>query len=148
MVGFIHDEEGADAGIGAQARDLAFDLAMERRAGAFDGEPHLPGDGLVEIHDVARGERDVDDAIEAGVQLGQDFATRAGFPAATVAGHKADAAQVEQMREAHLEFATGGGGKQILGRDLVAEGMLGEGEMFAVHRQSSFNFRNGSPGGG
>jgi hypothetical protein len=82
------------------------------------------------------------------MQLGQDFATRAGFPAAAVTGDEADAAQVEQMRQADVEFATARRGKEILGRDLGAEGMLREGEMFAVHQKSSSSFRNGRPGGG
>ena len=94
------------------------------------------------------GEGDVEDAVETGVELSHDFATRAGFPAAAIAGDQADAAQVEQMRETDVEFATGDGGKQILGRDLRAEGMLSEGEMFAVHQKSSLSVRSGSPGAG
>ena len=83
------------------------------------------------------------------MQLHQDFAARAGFPTAAIAGDEADAAQIEQMREADIELATRGGGKEILGRDLGTEGMLGEGEVFAVHRQkSSSSLRKGSPGGG
>ena len=104
---------------------------------------------FIEIHDIARGERDIDHPIEAGVQEGEDFAAGAGFPAATVARNEADAPQVEQMREADVELATGGRRKQILGRDLGPEGVSGEGEVFAVHRQkSSSSFRRGRPGGG
>ncbi len=76
VVRFVDDEDGPGARIGAEAGDLAFDLAIEGRAGALDGEAHLPGDGLVEVHDVAGGERDVEDAIEAGVELGEDAASR------------------------------------------------------------------------
>ena len=57
MMRFVDDEDGADARIGAEPGDLALDLPIERGAGAFDGEAHLPGDGLVEVHDVAGGER-------------------------------------------------------------------------------------------
>jgi hypothetical protein len=115
MVGFIDDQDGAAARVGAQAGDLGLDLAIERGAGAFDAEAHLPGDGLVEVHDVAGGERHVDDAVEAGVELREDFATGAGLAAAAVAGDQPDAAQVEEVREADLELATGGRGKQIVG---------------------------------
>ena len=148
VVGFVDDEDGADTRIGAEARDFVLDLAMERGAGAFDGEAHFPRDRFVEVHDVARGERDVDDAIEPGVQAGEDLATGARLPAAAIAGDEADAPQVEQMGEPDIEFATAGGGKEILRRDLGPKGMLREREMFAVHQKSSVSFRNGSPGGG
>ena len=82
------------------------------------------------------------------MQARQDFATGAGLAAAAVAGDQADAAQVEQVREADVEFATARRGKEILRRDLVAEGMLREGKMFAVHQKSSSSLRKGSPGGG
>ena len=149
MMRFIDDEDRADARIGAEARDFGFDLAIERGAGAFDGEAHLPGDRLVEVHDVAGRERDVDDAIEAGVQAGQDASARAGLAAAAVAGDEADAAQVEQMREADVEFARGPGEKEIVGGDLRAEGMAGEAKVFAVHDQkSSSRWRKERPEGG
>ena len=133
VVRFVDDEDRADAGVGAQARDLGLDLAIEGRAGALDTEPHLPGNGLEEVHHVARGEGDVDDAIEAGVELGEHAATGAGRAAAAVAGDQADAAQVEQMREADVELARAGGEKELVGRDFLAEGMACEGKVFAIH---------------
>jgi len=130
---FIDDEDGAGAGIGAEARDLGFDLAIEGGAGALDAEPHLPGDGFEEVHDVAGGEGDIEDAIEAGMELRQHAAAGARLAAAAVARDQADAAQVEQVREADVELATAGGGKEFVGRDLLAEGMAREGEVFAIH---------------
>ena len=100
----------------AQRRETSrLDLAIERGARAFDAEAHLPGDGLEEVHDVAGGERHVEDAIEPGVELGEDAAHGAGLAAAAVAGDQADAAQVEQVREADVELATAGRGKELVG---------------------------------
>ena len=45
-----------------------------------------------------------------------------------------DAPQVEQVREAHVELARAGGEEELVGRDLLAEGVAREGEVFAVHR--------------
>ena len=116
VVRFVDDEDGPGAGVGAEARHLRLDLPVERGAGAFDAQPHLPGDGLEEIHHVAGGERHIEDAIETGVELGEDAARGAGLAAAAVAGDQADAAQVEQMREADVELATAGGGEEFVGR--------------------------------
>jgi hypothetical protein len=64
--------------------------------------------------------------------VGQDAATGAGLAAAAVAGDEADAAQVEQMREADVELAGAGGGKEFVGRNFLAEGMMREGEVCAI----------------
>jgi hypothetical protein len=37
------------------------------------------------------------------------------------------------MREADIELATAGGGKELVGRDFLTEGMTREGEVFAIH---------------
>ena len=68
------------------------------------------------------------------MQLGEDAAAGAGLAAAAVAGDEADAAQVEQVREADVELARAGGEEELVGRDLLAEGMAREGEVLAVHR--------------
>jgi hypothetical protein len=67
------------------------------------------------------------------VQLGEDAARGAGLAAAAVAGDQPDASQVEQVREADVELATAGGGKEFVGGDLLAEGMAREGEVFTLH---------------
>ena len=87
-------------------------------------------------------------AAEAGLTLPQVLQAESLAPVQVTAVQFATAAQVEQMCQAHVEFATARRGKEILGRDLVAEGMLREGEMFAVHQKSSSSFRSGRPGGG
>jgi hypothetical protein len=53
VVRFVDHENRPNARIGAEAGDFAFDLPIERGAGAFDGQAHFPGDGLVEIHNIA-----------------------------------------------------------------------------------------------
>src|SRR5450759_1938026 len=63
IVGLVDDEDGPAASLGTQASDLVLDLAVERRPTALGGQAHLPGDGLVQIHQVAGGQRDVDDAV-------------------------------------------------------------------------------------
>ncbi len=82
------------------------------------------------------------------MELGEDAARGAGLAAAAVAGDEADAAQVEQVREADIEFATAGRGKEVVGGDLLAEGMPRQGEVFAIHGEKSSSLRSGSPGGG
>jgi hypothetical protein len=149
VVRLVDDEDRPGARVGTQARHLTLDLPVERGAGAFDAEAHLPGDGLEEVHDVAGGERDVDDAIEAGVELGEDAARGARLATAAVASDEPDAAQVEQMREADIELAAAGRGKEVVGGDLLAEGVARQCEVFAVHGQkSSSSLRSGKPGAG
>jgi hypothetical protein len=53
------------------------------------------------------------------------------------------------MREADVELATAGRGEELVGGDLLAEGMARQGEVFAVHGQkSSSSLRSGKPGAG
>ena len=75
-LGLIEDEYGTGARRGHQARHLVLDLMVEGRTGALDGQAELPGDGLVEVHGVAGGERDVEDLVEAGMQAGGHGARR------------------------------------------------------------------------
>jgi hypothetical protein len=60
----------------------------------------------------------------------------AGLAAATVSGDEADAAHLEQVRESDFNLLRGGGRKQIRGFHLVAERMLGEAKVLAVHFSS------------
>jgi hypothetical protein len=39
VVGFVDDEDRSGARVGTETGDFAFDLAIERGAGAFDTEP-------------------------------------------------------------------------------------------------------------
>ena len=57
--------------------------------------------------------------------------TDGGLPAAGLAGHEADAAQVEQVLEPDLQLL--GGGEEILGGEVLCEGVTGEAEVLAVH---------------
>ena len=67
--GLVDDEDGQLPGLLCEAGDLGPDRVMGRGAGPLDGEAELPGDGLVDVEHVAGGERDVVDAVEAGVEL-------------------------------------------------------------------------------
>ena len=88
---------------------------------------------LVEVHDVSGGETDVDDAVERGVERGEDLAGAAGLAAAGVAGDESDATHLEQVSEPDLELLGGGGREEILGLDLAGERVLGQSEVLAVH---------------
>ena len=67
------------------------------------------------------------------MERGEDLAGAAGLAAAAVAGDEADAAHLEEVSEADLELLGGGGREEVLGLDLVGEGMSGEAEVLAVH---------------
>jgi hypothetical protein len=97
VVGLVDDEDRPAAGLGGHTGDLAADLAEERRPRPLDREAHFPGDGLVEVEDVAGGEADVEDAVERGVELCQDATRAAGLSAAGISGDEADAAHLEQV---------------------------------------------------
>ena len=133
VMSLIDDEDGSATGFGNEPGDLGADLSKESGAAAFDGKAHLPGDGFVEVHDVAGGKTDVEHPVERGVKCVKHLTTAASFSASAVAGHEADAAQFDEMGESDLELLGGGGGKEFVGLDLVAEGVMGEGEVFAVH---------------
>src|ERR687891_717393 len=69
---------------------------------ALGGQSQLPADGLVHIHDVAGGQRYVEDPVEAGVQGGGDLAADGGFARAGLAGEERDGAQLQEMAQPRL----------------------------------------------
>ena len=71
------------------------------------------------------------------MELREDAAGGAGLAAAAVAGDHADAAPVEQVREADVELAAAGGGEEVVGRDFLPEGMPREPERFPLCAQRS-----------
>jgi hypothetical protein len=73
------------------------------------------------------------------VQSVKDLATAAGFSASAITGNEADAPQIDEVREADLEFLVRGCEKKLVGFDLVAEGMLGESEVLTVHVNAPFD---------
>ena len=64
----VDDEDGELVGLAHQSGDFGADGAVGGGARAFGGQPQLPGDGLVHVEDVAGGERDVADAVQAGME--------------------------------------------------------------------------------
>jgi hypothetical protein len=133
VMSFIDDEDGSAACLGDEPCDLGANLSKQGGAATFDGQSHLPGDGFVEVHDVTGGKTDVEHPVERRVQCMKHFSTAAGFSAAAVAGYKADASQFDEVRESNLELFGRGGGKELVGLDLVAEGMMGQAEVLSVH---------------
>ena len=124
-------------GLQGQAGDLGADGAVGGGAVALDGQAQLPGDGLVHVHDVAGGQRHVEQAVQARVQAGGDLAADGGLARADLAGDQADAAQLDQVLQARLGFAGGCGGEQVIGLRGRVEGVGGEAEVFAVHQRAS-----------
>jgi hypothetical protein len=84
------------------------------------------------------------------VERGCHLAADGGLAAAGLTGDEADAAQVEEMAQAHLQLRCGGGGEEILRSEVLCEWMTGEAEVLAVHGQSSFLAKSArrSPSGG
>ena len=75
VLGFIDDEDGELFGLGSdETGDFCADGAVGGGARAFGGQPHLPTDRLVHVEHVAGGERDVVDAVLAGMERGGDVA--------------------------------------------------------------------------
>ncbi len=64
------------------------------------------------------------------------------FAAAGLARDETDAAQVEEVLQADLEFGRGGGREEIFRREVPREGVTGEAEVLAVHGQPSFFARS------
>jgi hypothetical protein len=95
VVCLVDDQDRPTPGLGNKASDLAADLAKESGTRPLDRQAHLPGDGLVEVHDVPRGEADIEDAVQSGVQRREDLAGRAGLAASGVPGDEPDAAHLE-----------------------------------------------------
>ena len=65
-----------------QARDLGADLAEGAGAIALGGQTELPSDGFVDIHDVAGGQRHIDDPMQAGMQRFAPASTQGGLATA------------------------------------------------------------------
>jgi len=93
--------------------------------------------GFVHIHDMAGGEPDVEQAVEAGMQGGGDFTADGGFAGADLAGDQPDPAQLQEVVKPDVGFAEGAGGEQRVGVALCLEGEAGEGEVLAVHQRGS-----------
>jgi hypothetical protein len=64
----VDDEDRAETILGAQSGNLVADLAEHGGTTSLRRKPELPGDRLVEVHDVAGRHRHVQDAIETGVE--------------------------------------------------------------------------------
>ena len=79
VVGFVDDEYRALFGLQGEARDFGADDAEGRCARALGGQSQLPADGFIHIHDVAGGQGDIEDSIEARVQCGGDLAAHRGL---------------------------------------------------------------------
>jgi hypothetical protein len=133
VMGLIDDEDRPAACLGDEPCDLGADLSKQGGAGTFDGQSHFPGDGLVEVHDVAGGKTNVEHPEERRVQSMKHLSTAASFSAAAVAGDEADTSELDEVSESDLELFGGGGGEELVGFDLVAEGMVGQAEVLAVH---------------
>ena len=102
VVGFVDDQYRSAAGFKAKTGNLILDLAIEGSAVTLGRKAHLPGDGLVEVHHIAGGQGDVDDAIQAGVEASDDLAAGAGFAATALAGDESDAPELYEVSEAGL----------------------------------------------
>lgn len=137
MLRFVDDQHRPLLGFEAQAGHFAADGAVEGGPAPLRLQSQLPGDALVEVHRVAGGERDIEDPVRAGVQRSSDLPTQSGLPAADIGRDQTDAAQVQQVPEADLQFAVRGRKEEILGEQVAAEGVAGEAEVLAVHQRSS-----------
>ena len=133
MMGFVDDQYRSLFALQGQAGDFGADNAKGGGAVALGGQAQFPGDGFVHIHDVAGGERDVEEAIQAGVQGGGDASADGGFAAAGFAGEQPNGAQLQQVIEPDLGLAVGGGVEQRGGVWGLFKRIVGEGEVFLVH---------------
>jgi hypothetical protein len=149
VLGLVHDEDRPHLRLDAEPGHLGANDAVGGGAAPLGGQAQLPGDGLVHVGHVAGGERHVEDSVEAGVERGRHLAADGGLAAPGLAGDEADATQVEEVAQAHLQLGRGGGGEQILRCEVLPEGVTGEAEVLAVHGQSSFFARSArrSPSG-
>ena len=68
VLGLVDDEDGELLGLAHQSGDFGADGAVGGGARAFGGQPQLPSDGLVHVEDVAGGQGDVADAVQAGMK--------------------------------------------------------------------------------
>ena len=76
------------------------------------------------------------------MERGDHLAADGGLAASGLAGDEADAAQIEEVAQAHLQLGHGGGGEEILDGEVLGEGVTGEAEVLAVHGQTSFLARS------
>ncbi len=136
-VGLVEDEHGAGARFGAEAGHLVLDLAVEGGAVALGGQAHLPGDRLVEVHGIARGQGHVEDLVQAGVEARGPAATRGALAAAAVAGDEPDAAHLGEVTEARGQLHRAPRRVHLLGGNVVAEGKSEHGEVLEVHQRFS-----------
>ena len=104
--------------------------------------------GLVHVEHVAGGERDVVDAVQAGVESGSYVSADGGLAGADLAGQEADAAQFDEVLEADLGLAVGVGLEQFVGVEVVLEGQPGEGKVAGVHQSLSLSLRRVMGDGG
>ena len=68
------------------------------------------------------------------MEAGGDAAADGGLAGPDLAGQEADAAQLDEMPEARLGLAVGGGLEQLVGGEVVLEGQPGEGEVAQAHQ--------------
>ena len=153
VLGFVDDEHGELLGLAHQSGDFFADGAVGGGARALGGKPQLPGDGLVHVEDVAGGQGDVADAVQAGMQCGGDVAAYGGFARADLAGDEGDALELDEVMQSSLGLAAGVGLEQLVGVCRGFERHPGQGEVAQVHYFFSLRFRiasgegEGSSGG-
>ena len=121
------------AGFGGEASDFGLERAEGHRAVALDGQFQFPGDGLVHIHDVARGQGDVEEAVQAGLQGGGELAAGGGLAATAFAGDQADTAQLDEVVQAGMGFTQAGAREELVGLQIPLEGIVGEAEVGEIH---------------
>ena len=81
------------------------------------GQPEFPGYRLVHVEDVAGGQGDVVDAVQARMEVGGDVPADGGLAGAYLAGEQADAAQFDEVLQSRLGLAVGAGLEQFVGGD-------------------------------
>jgi len=67
------------------------------------------------------------------MQGGGELAAHAGLAGADFARDQSDAAQFDQVLQARLGLARGGGGEELVGLQRALEGVMGEAEVRAIH---------------
>ena len=101
---------------------------------------------------MAGGQRDIEDAVETGVEPAEELSAGGGFAGAGLAGEQTDAAQLEEVLQSGVGFGAGGVTEQFIGLEVIVEGEAVEGEVFEVHQRFSFSgslsFRRARPVGG
>ena len=137
----VDDEHGERLGLAHQSGDLGADGAVGGGARALGGKSQLPGDGLVHVEDVSGGEADVAHPIQARMQGGGDVAAHGGLARADLAGHEADALELDEVMQPCLGLAPGARLEPLVGVGRGLEGEPGEGEVAQVHDGLSLRVR-------